>query len=240
MLDLARIRGLCFDIDGTLADTDDHLVGQLAAVLDRLPLVSGRRADRLARGAVMALAPSVNRAYGTLDRLHLDGPLYRVRQAARRLRRPEDTRNPRAADEVPHEMMPGVRDMLHRLAARFPMCTISTGGAARVEAFLAHYGVRGCFEAVITAQTTRRMKPHPEPLRHAARVMGIPPEACLMIGDTEVDILTAVRAGAQSVGVLCGFGTARELRAAGADLVLADTADVEGALGARNARRDAR
>jgi FMN phosphatase YigB (HAD superfamily) len=30
-LDLARIRALCFDVDGTIADTDDHLVAQLAA-----------------------------------------------------------------------------------------------------------------------------------------------------------------------------------------------------------------
>ena len=41
-----------------------------------------------------------------------------------------------------------------------------------------------------------------------------------MIGDTTVDILAGKRAGAQTVGVLCGFGTQRELVKAGADVVL--------------------
>jgi phosphoglycolate phosphatase-like HAD superfamily hydrolase len=44
-LDLSRIRALCFDVDGTIADTDDHIVAQLAAALDKLPLVSGAAAS---------------------------------------------------------------------------------------------------------------------------------------------------------------------------------------------------
>jgi phosphoglycolate phosphatase len=43
-----------------------------------------------------------------------------------------------------------------------------------------------------------------------------------MIGDTTVDILAGNRAGAQTVGVLCGFGTEDELRKAGADLIVRD------------------
>ena len=56
------------------------------------------------------------------------------------------------------------------------------------------------------------MKPHPEPLLFAAKAMGVDPAACLMIGDTTIDIRTGVAAGAQTVGVLCGFGTEDELR----------------------------
>ncbi|HYE96134.1 MAG TPA: HAD family hydrolase [Rubricoccaceae bacterium] len=221
-LDLPRIRGLCFDIDGTLADTDDHLVQQLARLLDRLPFLSGREAERLARRTVMRATPPVNDAYGLLDRLHLDAPVMRLRRQVTRLRR----RNLRATDENPHDMMAGVQEMLKKLSARYPMSTISTGGQERVERFLDRYKVRGCFAAVVTAQTTRRMKPHPEALRHAAEAMGVPPEACLMIGDTTVDIRTGRSAGAQTVGVLCGFGTQGELERAGADLILKTTSDL--------------
>jgi phosphoglycolate phosphatase-like HAD superfamily hydrolase len=70
------------------------------------------------------------------------------------------------------------------------------------------------------------MKPHPEPLLFAAREMGVQPEECLMIGDTTIDIRTGKSAGAQTVGVLCGFGTERELVAAGAGLVLPTTSDL--------------
>ena len=95
-----------------------------------------------------------------------------------------------------------------------------------MERFLTHYEVRRHFTAVVGAQTTRRMKPHPEPLIYAAKAMGVEPDACLMIGDTTIDIRTGLSAGAQTVGVLCGFGTESELRRTGAGLVLRTTSDL--------------
>lgn len=229
-LDLTRIRALCFDVDGTIADTDDHLVAQLAAALHRVPLVGGRRAERLARQVVMGAETPVHAAYALLDRLGLDAPVSRLRTRLRTVRArgvdPATTRNLEAVDEVPHDMMAGVQEMLVALASRYPMSTISTGMAPRVERFLEHYGVREHFTAVVGAQTTRRMKPHPEPLIFAAKAMGVEPEACLMIGDTTIDIRTGVAAGAQTVGVLCGFGTERELRSSGAGLILRTTSDL--------------
>ena len=52
-LDPTRIRAICFDVDGTLSDTDDQLVGRIAAFLGRLPLLSGGSAELLARRIVM-------------------------------------------------------------------------------------------------------------------------------------------------------------------------------------------
>ena len=222
-LDLGRIEALCFDIDGTLADTDDHLVQQLAQFLEKLPFLSGREADRLARRLVMEGETPTNTLYGLADRLGVDDELAAVRGHLRRFR---PRRNPEAADERPHDMMAGVQEMLRKLSERFPMSTISTGSQARVEAFLAHYDVLDCFETVVTAQTTARMKPYPDPLLHAASAMGVAPEACLMVGDTTVDMLTAQAAGAQAVGVLCGFGTEDELRRTGAGLILETTSDL--------------
>jgi HAD superfamily hydrolase (TIGR01549 family) len=229
-LDLSRIRALCFDVDGTIADTDDHLVAQLAAMLDKVPGVSGRRAERLGRQVVMGLETPVHGAYALLDQLGLDVPLTRLRERLKAMKRrqadPAHTRNPEAIDEVPHDMVAGVQEMLHKLADRYPMVTISTGMAQRVDRFLRHYGVRDLFTEVIGAQTTRRMKPHPEPLFYAAEKMGVEPAHCLMIGDTTIDVRTGVAAGAQTVGVLCGFGTERELREAGAGLILRTTSDL--------------
>jgi HAD superfamily hydrolase (TIGR01549 family) len=229
-LDLARIRALCFDVDGTIADTDDHLVAQIAGLLDAIPGVSGRRAERLGRQVVMGMETPVHGAYALLDRIGLDVPLSHLRMRLKGMKQrqadPAHTRNPEAIDEVPHDMVAGVQEMLHKLAEHYPMVTISTGTAPRVDRFLRHFGVRELFTEVIGAQTTRRMKPHPEPLFYAAEKMGVAPGECLMIGDTTIDIRTGVAAGAQTVAVLCGFGTERELRAAGADLVLRTTSDL--------------
>lgn len=229
-IDLSRVRALCFDVDGTIADTDDYIVAQLASLLNKLPLVSGRRADRLARQAVMASEGPVNAAYGLLDRLGLDVPIARLRERIRTARArgadPANTRNTEAADQVPHNMMAGVQQMLQALAQLYPMSTVSTGSAPRVERFLQHYGVRQYFSAVVGSETTPRMKPYPDPLWYAAKAMGVEPAACLMIGDTTVDIRTGVAAGAQTVGVLCGFGTEDELLRSGAGMILLTTSDL--------------
>src|SRR5215218_4507115 len=113
-LDLTRVRALCFDVDGTIADTDDHLVAQLAAMLDAVPGVSGRRSERLARQVVMGLETPVHGAYALLDQLGLDLPVSKLRERIKAIKLrgadPGRTRNPDALDEVPHEMVPGVQE----------------------------------------------------------------------------------------------------------------------------------
>jgi N-acetyl-D-muramate 6-phosphate phosphatase len=47
-----------------------------------------------------------------------------------------------------------------------------------------------------------------------------------MVGDTPIDIRAGRAAGAQTIGVLCGFGEREELLRAGADLILDSTADL--------------
>ena len=170
-LDLSRIDALVFDVDGTLADTDDHLVAQIAAVLDAIPLVSGRRATSLARQLVMGAETPVNAAYGMLDKLGIDDELSAVKRAIGELlehvrgqRNRTEEHPPEAADEELHDMVPGVAEMLHDLCDRYPISAISTGEEPRIRAFLEHHGVIDCFAAVAGAQTTPRMKPFPDPL----------------------------------------------------------------------------
>ncbi len=233
MLDLSRIDAVIFDVDGTLADTDDHLVAQVATALSAIPLVSGRRAAELARRIVMAAETPTNAAYGAIDRLGLDAQLATVKSAigavlerVRGQRERAESHPPDAADHVPHDMVPDVDEMLRAVAARYPISAFSTGGEARIRAFFEHYGVLDLFAAVAGAQTTPRMKPFPDPLLFCAEAMGVEPDRCLVVGDTTVDMETAAAVGAQAVGVLCGFGTEDELRREGAVEILATTSDV--------------
>jgi phosphoglycolate phosphatase-like HAD superfamily hydrolase len=51
-----------------------------------------------------------------------------------------------------------------------------------------------------------------------------------MVGDTTVDVKSARRAGAWAVAVLCGFGERRELKRAGAHVILEHTAHLSSLL----------
>ena len=62
-------------------------------------------------------------------------------------------------------------------------------------------------------------------------VGGVAVEACYFIGDSDVDIFTAVNAGMHPVGVRWGFRPVEELREAGAETILETPADLLALLG---------
>ena len=92
--------------------------------------------------------------------------------------------------------------------------------------FLDQFNLVPYFKCIATDQTCQHTKPFPDPILWAAREMGVLPEACLMVGDTSVDIRAGKAAGAQTVGVLCGFGEEAELREHGADMIISMTAEL--------------
>jgi len=122
--------------------------------------------------------------------------------------------------------VPGVKEMLERLHGVYPMAVVSARDDKSTCAFLDQFELTGYFEEIVTAITAEHTKPYPDPILHAAEKMGVAPENCLMIGDTTVDIRAGKAAGAQTVGVLCGFGEEDELKRRGADLILKTTSEL--------------
>ena len=116
--------------------------------------------------------------------------------------------------------------MLERLSQRYPLAVVSARDTRTTMDFLNQFNLAPYFKCIATDQTCEHTKPFPDPILWAAREMGVLPEACLMVGDTTVDIRAGKAAGAQTVGVLCGFGEAAELSQHGANLLLSITADL--------------
>jgi phosphoglycolate phosphatase-like HAD superfamily hydrolase len=219
MLDPTTFDALLFDLDGTLLDSDDQAVEALARWMARLGF---RDPHRAARWLVMALETPGNGFVTALDILGLDAPLAGLTDRLRRWRGLRTPVNFRLVDEVDQA--------LRALSGRYRLAVVTTRGRRDADAFLERFGLSGIFEAVVTRESTWRLKPHPEPIRYAARLLGLPPERCAMVGDTTVDIRAARRAGAWAVAVLCGFGQREELERAGAHLILPSPAHLPSAL----------
>ncbi|GAP09029.1 phosphoglycolate phosphatase [Bellilinea caldifistulae] len=213
-LDLARIRAICFDVDGTLSDTDDRWAAHLAGWLRPL---ARQRASRLARWLIMGLESPANWVYGMLDRLHLDDEASRLVDWLFRHQ---------AERGGSFTLIEGVDRLLADLQEHYPLAVVSARGEKATLAFLDQFGLRGHFRAIATAHTCTHTKPFPHPVLWAAEQMGVAASDCLMVGDTVVDIRAGKTAGAQTVGVLCGFGKENELRRAGADFILETTAQL--------------
>jgi len=215
-LEISRIRALIFDVDGTLRDTDDQMVLTLEKWLrPGGGIFPGRQSHSVARWLVMKTETPGNFVFSLPDRFGIDDSLARLGNWLHRsgLRRP-------AANFL---IIQGVREMLARLQLHYPMSIVSARDKRTTMAFLDQFELTPFFQSIATARTCRYTKPYPDPLLWAAEQMEVPIENCLMIGDTTVDIRAGKAAGAQTVGVLCGFGEKRELERVGADLVLADT-----------------
>jgi len=77
---------------------------------------------------------------------------------------------------------------------------------------LKNFKIFDFFETIIGRQEVIHPKPHPEPILKAMQNMNLSVnDEIYMIGDTKLDLISAQDAGIKGVGVLCGYGKERDL-----------------------------
>ena len=217
-LHISRIRAICFDIDGTLSDTDDVMVEKLARLLKPFHFMFPKQETaRTARRIVMAIEAPANFLIGIPDLLGLDNAFFALADWL--------VRNSRRRPGK-FLMIPGVKEMLAELSQRYSLAVVSARDTRATNLFLEQFDLLQYFKCIASAQTCKHTKPFPDPILWAAEEMEVSPEACLMVGDTTVDMRAGSAAGAQKVGVLCGFGERNELQKHGADMILATPAEL--------------
>ena len=215
-IDSSKIRALCFDVDGTLSDTDDLFVRRLVGWLAPFSLLFPRKDPHaFARRLVMATESPGNLLLGLSDRLGIDDDISRFGDFI--------YRRGLGSSPQPFLLIAGVQHMLAQLSQHYPLSIVSARGQRNTLRFLEQFELTHYFTAIATAHTCAHTKPFADPILWAAAQMDVLPDSCLMIGDTVVDIQAGKAAGAQTVGVLCGFGQPEELAKAGADLILPHT-----------------
>ncbi len=213
-LDVQRIKALCFDVDGTLSDTDDLYVHKISRFFPRFLF---RDPDHAARRFVMWVEAPGNALLGLTDTIGLDDEITAlIDWISRHQKKSSKT----------FWLVPGVDQMLAQLKGHYPMSVVSARDEKGTMRFLEQFDLVQYFDAVITGQSAEHTKPYPDPILLAAQKMGVKPEECLMIGDTTVDMRAGKSAGTQLVGVLCGFGEEPELRKKGADVILKSTPEL--------------
>ncbi|MBI9043845.1 MAG: HAD family hydrolase [Anaerolineaceae bacterium] len=218
-LDKSRIRALCFDVDGTLSDTDNMWVHRFESILKPFHIFfPNKNTHQFARWLVMGIETPGNLVYNMLDRLGLDDEVAKIFNFISKYQPGKKQKR--------FWLIPETDSMLKSLHAKYPMAVVSARGEKGTLTFLEQFKLRSLFQTITTAQTCEYTKPFPDPIIWTAKEMGVEPHECLMIGDTTVDIRAGKAAGAQTVGVLCGFGKKDELIRAGADIILETTTEL--------------
>lgn len=218
------MQAILFDLDGTLADTDDLLVARLARRLAAWKwFLPNRDSAGLARRMLMNADQPFNSLYAWGDRLYMDEVIALASRLFPRARR---SKSPATVPAVP-----GAIGAVKTLAERYRVGVVTTRSERRAHEMIEALGLTAVLGVVATARSTLRIKPHPAPVLWAAARLGIDPSACLLVGDTAVDMAAGRAAGAQTVGVTCGFGNALELTQAGAQAVVGSPPDLLAMLG---------
>lgn len=218
-----------FDLDGTLADTAPDLAAALNAVLveegrDELPFATVR--PWVSWGALRL----IRLAFGEDLR---DTELERLR---RRLLVCYESGLCRES-----RVFPGVDAVLESFEqSGIPWGVVTNKPGWLTEPLLAALGLAERAGTVISGDTLPYAKPHPMPLLHGARELGVPPERCVYVGDAARDIEAGRAAGMYTVAALWGYiPTGEEPVAWSADRVISEPAELAALVTAFAARQGA-
>ena len=211
-------RLVVFDVDGTLVDSQAHILASMegafaaagrplpprAEVLSIVGLSLPVAMRTLVPDASQAQADEMAEAYkATFQRIRLSG-------------------------DIASPLFPGTRALLDRLAGQGTALGIATGKSRRgLDHLIALHGWAGLFDTVQVADD-HPSKPDPSMLRRALEETGIPAHEAVMVGDTEYDMQMGRAAGLAVIAVDWGYHGRDRL--AGADRIIGSWDEFDTAL----------
>lgn len=186
------LRGVLFDLDGTLLDTAPDMAGAINQLLvdegmETLPFEHIR--------------PHVSHGAQRLVRLAFGEPeTSRFEDLRRRFL------NFYRADIARHTRMfdgfDAVLDAIEAAGLRWGIVTNKPGWLTAP--LLEELGLAARSGCIVSGDTLSERKPHPMQLLHAATLLGLEPGECVYLGDAERDVQAARNAG--MIPLVAGFG----------------------------------
>ena len=185
-------KAVLFDLDGTLADT----APDLAAALNRLRAEQGLEPMPLEQVRPFASAGARGLVHAGFGVKPGDGEYDALRESFLEFYRERTC--------VDTRLFPGIPGLLQELARRAIAWGVVTNKATRfTERIISTLGLAP--QCVVCGDTTPHLKPHATPMLHAAAQLGLPPAACVYLGDDLRDIQAGRAAGMRTVAVDWGY-----------------------------------
>lgn len=199
---LTRKKYVCFDLDGTLSDPAVGITTCIRYALDQLGVRSPDEAQ-LREWIGPPLQASFQDWLGSSAQADRAVQLYRDRFARVGL--------------YENQLYEGVPELLAQVAttaeALFVVTSKPQPFALRI---VQHFGLADFFQGVYGSQLDGTHADKGDLLAHVLHTEGLRSEQGVMVGDRRHDVLGAQKNAMPAIGVLWGFGSARELQTAGA------------------------
>jgi HAD superfamily hydrolase (TIGR01509 family) len=207
------IEAVVFDLDGVLLDSEE--------IWDRareeLARERGGRWHDGAQRDMMGMSSTEWSRY-MADVIGLPEPPEEInREVVRRL-------TELYREELP--AIPGARDAVERLAARWPLGLASSSNRELIDLVLELLGVEQLFTATVSSEEVARGKPAPDVYLEAARRLGVDPSRAAAVEDSQNGLLSAKAAGMRVIAIPNAHFPPDEDALAAADVVLDSLAEL--------------
>ena len=204
------IKAVIFDLDGTLVDTILDLQTAINCMLIRLGYKTKTKTDIL---------NAINNGSYELVRRCLPTEVQSVEFIL-------DSALEVYKEEYSHCYLdksiafPGIEHLLSALRANDIKLGVVTNKPEKFANDLIEslFGEKTFYE--VRGQGSLPVKPNPTSTLNMLKNMGVKPNECLFVGDSDVDMITAKNVGARSVGVSWGYRNASLLTDAGANYII--------------------
>jgi len=213
--DLRDIEAVLFDLDGTLVHLNLDF-GRMRAEVEAILPQYGISMEGRSAVYVLELIEDAVRELKAQDK----GRAQTFRREAEAAVVAVETE---AADQA--RMYPEVPELLRGLRKRgIKVAIVTRNCRVAVERILAENPL--VYDALLTRDEVTAVKPDPEHLLAALRLLGVEPRRTLMVGDHPMDVQVGRAVGARTVAVLTGAGSPERFSEVQPDLILAQVGDL--------------
>jgi beta-phosphoglucomutase family hydrolase len=207
---MTQLKGLVFDMDGTLVDNLEYHFMSF---------------DEYARRKGLTLLEPMSLK---LNGMHSDD-VFRTMLGEEQCKKYSLDELNRGKEEVYRDMyrgniepLPGILELLREAKERGVKCAIGSSGCREnVEFIIEGLGIADYIDVSISGSDVTHGKPHPEIFLTAIERMGLKPEECIVVEDAVNGILAGVAAGCKCLGITT-TASAEVLTEAGADMCVDD------------------
>ena len=206
-------QSVTFDLDGTLLDTIADLAEGCRLMLEEVgepPRSQAEVHSFVGKGMAVLVERCLTHGQApSADKLHVAIESFKRHYAAI---------NGRSA-----QIYPGVLEGLRAWkASGIKMGVVTNKPGMFTETLLDRMAMTEYFDVIVSGDTTAHKKPHPEPILHACRILGVRPDRNLHIGDSKHDIHAAHAAGCLAYAVPYGYNEGEPVDSANCDALVSD------------------
>ena len=207
------IEAVVFDLDGVILATEEVWDD----VRERLVRERGGRYDEKAQRDMMGMSSPEWSRYIHAELGVPDSPEEINAEVVRRMKA-------RYRERLP--LIPGAREAVERLAARWPLGLASSSNRPLIDAALELGGLARFFRATVSSEEVARGKPAPDVYLEAAGRLGVEPARCAAVEDSHNGIRSARAAGMRVLAIPNPSYPPDEAALAEADVVLASIGEL--------------